>query len=213
MNQTRFTRGTTVALAMFAAATLGACKGKDQYANDSARAANDSAAGRIDTTHRVDSLAAPAAAGGWTTASILTYVVVADSDEIREGTLVAKKATNPEVKAFGRQLVADHRAGLSEATALAGKMNVTVDTTSDNAKDLMNQNRDDLKDLNETAAGADWDKKFLDKAINDHQHVLDKLQDAAKNTNDAELRTALEKYSGKTQQHLTKAQDLKAKLK
>lgn len=216
MNQTRLTRGVTVALAMLAAAALGACKGKDQYAaNDSARAANDSAAGRIDTTHRADSLAPrdTTVGGGWTNASILAYVMVVDSNEIREGMLVEKKATNPQVKAFGRQLVADHQAGLRETKALASKMNVTVDTANDKPKDLRNQNRDDLKDLTDSKAGADWDKKFLDKAINDHQHVFDKLQDAAKNTNDAELRAALEKTAGKTQQHITKAQDIQAKLK
>jgi len=42
--------------------------------------------------------------------------------------------------------------------------------------------------------------------------VLDKLQDAAKNTNDADLRGGLEKATGKVQEHLTKAQDLKTKL-
>jgi putative membrane protein len=90
---------------------------------------------------------------------------------------------------------------------------VTFDSTSGPAKDLMNSHRDDLKDLNDTKAGADWDKKFLDKAIDDHQHVLDKLQDASKNTTDPELRASLEKTTGKVQEHLTKAQDLKAKMK
>ena len=45
--------------------------------------------------------------------------------------------------------------------------------------------------------------------IDDHQAVLDKLQDAAKNTTDANVRSALEKATGKVQQHLTKAQDIK----
>lgn len=211
MNQMRFSRGFTVGLAMLAAAALGACKGKDQYAtNDSLRAANDSAAGRVDTTHRADSVAA--ANNGWTPVAIVSYLIVSDSDEIAEGKLVQKKATNAQVKAFGRTLVADHQAGLSEAKSLASKMNVTFDSTTDAARDLRNTHRDDLKDLNETKAGADWDKKFVDKAIDDHQHVLDKLQDASKNTTDPELRATLEKTTGKVQEHLTKAQDLKAKL-
>jgi putative membrane protein len=175
---------------------------------------NDSAAGRIDTTHRADSVAAntAAATNGWTPVAIVSYLMVSDNDEIKEGTLVEKKATNSQVKAFGRQLVADHKAGLAESKSLASKMNVTFDSTADNAKDLMNQNRDDLKDLTDSKAGKDWDNKFLDKAIDDHQHVLDKLQDASKNTNDPQLRAALEKTTGKVQEHLTKAQDLKTKL-
>jgi|SwirhirootsSR3_FD_contig_51_4597084_length_690_multi_3_in_0_out_0_1 putative membrane protein len=217
MSHTIITKGFTVGLAMLAATTLGACKGKDQYAaNDSAKAANDSAAGRVDTTRRDTVAAAPATAnntsGGWTPVSILSYVITSDNGEIREGTLVEKKATNAQVKAFGRQMVSDHRAALSEMKSLASKMNVTVDTTTDAAKDMANQNRDDLKDLNDTKAGADWDKKFLDKAIDDHQHVLDKLQDASKNTTDAQLTAALTKASGKVQEHLTKAQNLRAKM-
>lgn len=216
MNRMRFSKGITVGLAMLAAAALGACKGRDQYsANDSAKAANDSAAGRIDTTHRADSIAAAKTANnsGWTPVAILSYVMASDNGEIREGTLVQKKATSPAVKAFGRTLVTDHKAGLAEAKSLASKMNVTLDSTSDNAKDLINHNNDELKDLNEAKAGADWDKNFLDKAIDGHQHVLDKLQDASKNTTDPEIRAALEKATGKVQEHLTKAQDLKAKMK
>src|SRR6185503_13366692 len=145
-----------------AAVALGACKGKDQYANDSARAANDSAAGRVDTTHRADSVAAANANNGWTPVAIVSYLMVSDSNEIREGRLVEKKATNAQVKAFGRQLVTDHQAGLAEAKGLASKMNVAYDSTNDNAKDLLGKGRDDLKDLNDAKAGKDWDKKFLD---------------------------------------------------
>lgn len=208
------TKGITVGLAMLAATTLGACKGKDQYANDSAKAANDSAAGRIDTTHR-DTVAAnnPPANSSWTPVAVLSYVIASNNGEIREGTLAEKKATNPEVKAFGRLLVSDHRSGLSEAKGLASKMNVTVDSTSDAAKDAIDHSRDELKDLNEAKAGADWDKNFLDKTIDDHQHVLDKLQDASKNTTDPQLTAALTKTSGKVQEHLTKAQALRAKMK
>jgi putative membrane protein len=214
MNRMKFTRGITVGLAMLGVATLGACKGKDQYAaNDSAKAANDSAAGRIDTTHRDTVAAAPAPANtSWTPVATLSYLIVGDNAEIREGTLVEKKATNPQVKAFGRMLVSDHRTGLNEMKSLAAKMKVTPDSMSDAAKDLANKDNDDLKDLNDTKAGADWDKKFLDKAIDDHQHVLDKLQDASKNTTDPQLTAALTKASGKVQEHLTKAQNLRAKM-
>jgi hypothetical protein len=47
--------------------------------------------------------------------------------------------------------------------------------------------------------------------IDDHQKVLDKLQDAAKNTTNADLRRA-RKATGEVQQHLTKAQDIKTNV-
>ena len=108
-------------------------------------------------------------------------------------------------------MVAEHRALLAEAKSMATKLSATADTAADAVRDLMNHARDQVKDLTEKAAGADWDKDFINKMIDDHQKVLDKLQDAAKNTTNTDLRAALEKATGKVQQHLTKAQDIKSK--
>lgn len=204
-----------IALAVVTASGLGACKGRES-------AAYDSAAGRVDTTtpaasmRRPDSLSATTPGtttpSKWSDSSILGYVDAANSDEIRLGQLGEKKATNSKVKAFAREMVTDHRALTSEAKSLAKKLATAVDTAADAARDLLNHGGDQIKDLTDKAAGADWDKDFMDKMVDDHQKVLDKLQDAAKNTTNADLRAALEKATGKVQQHLTKAQDIKANV-
>ena len=93
----------------------------------------------------------------------------------------------------------------------ARKHNIAPDTAQDDVRGLMNDSRDHIKDLGDKAAGADWDKSFLDDEIDGHQKVLDKLQDAAKNTTNADLRAMLVKASGKVQEHLTKARALKEK--
>jgi putative membrane protein len=210
----------TTALIAFSVVTasLGACKSNNSAA-DTAAARTDSAAGRVDsaahtTAARTDSAVRADSAknntrSGWNDQSILGYTWAANTGEVRLGQLAEKKATNAKVKAYAREMVADHRTMESEAKTLAGKVKATADTTADNAKDLLNHGRDELKDLTDKAAGADWDKNFIDKMIDDHQHVLDKLQDAAKNTTNPDLRAALEKATGKVQQHLTKAQDIK----
>ena len=177
---------------------------------DSAAAVRTDSAGGALATH--DS--ANAARGGWTEPGILGYATAANVGEIAEAKLAEKKATNPAVKAFARQMLADHEMLLKDGQTLAAKLNAKPDTTTGAAHDLVNDSHDELKDLNDKAAGADWDATFIDKEIDGHQKVLDKLQDAAKNTNDADLRAALEKATGKVQEHLTKAQDIKAnKLK
>ena len=199
-------RSVTAALAVTAVAALGACK-KSEYANDTAAARRDSAAGAMaDTTHR-DTL--NMARGGWTPASIFGYTVAADSGEVQLGKLAQKKATNPAVKAFAREMVTDHTAMLKADHTLGTKLNATWDSTANNVGDVLNHTRDAIKDLTDKAAGADWDGDYIDKMIDDHQSVLDKLQDAAKNSNDADVRAALEKATGKVQEHLTKAQDIK----
>jgi putative membrane protein len=166
-------------------------------------AAADTLAGRTDT-----GVNAPKR-GGWTDASILGFTAAANGGEIEEGQLAEKKATNAAVKAYARQLVADHRALLNEGKSLGSKLNVTADTTADDVRDLMKDGRDEIKDLTDKKAGADWDEDYIEKQIDGHKKVLDKLQDAAKNTTNPELRAAIEKATGKVQQHLTKAQDIK----
>lgn len=204
-------RSATAALAVAAVAALGACK-KSEYANDTAAARRDSAAGAMaDTTHR-DTLKRDTtnmARGGWSPASIIGYTVAADSGEVQLGKLAQKKATNPAVKAFAREMVTDHTAMLKADHSLGTKLSVKWDSTANNVGDVLNHTRDAIKDLTDKAAGADWDGDYIDKMIDDHQSVLDKLQDAAKNTTDADVRAALEKATGKVQEHLTKAQDIK----
>jgi len=154
---------------------------------------------------------AGATGGAWSPAQILGYASAANSNEIAEAKLAQTKAANAQVKAFARQLVTDHQAMLREGQTFAKQHNVTPDTASGDAADLAKDARDKLKELNDKAKGADWDKDFLDEQIEDHKEVLNHLQDAAKNTNDTALQQMLTKASGKVQEHLTKAQALKDK--
>jgi putative membrane protein len=205
----------TVAIAVAATTAIAACSKSKEYA-DTTAARRDSAGGAMvnradsmhpDTLHR-DS--ANVARGGWTEGSIVGYTVAADTGEIALGRLAEKKATNPAVKAFAREMVTDHTAMLKADHALHGKLKATLDTAADPVRDISNGARDAIKDLTEKKAGADWDKDYIDKMIDDHQKVLDKLQDAAKNTSNTDVRSALEKATGKVQEHLTKAQSIKA---
>ena len=199
-----------------AALALSACKAGERRAADSAIGARTDTAmskvgAAVDTAvKRVDSAAGSVfKRGGWTDASILAFANASSAGELRESQLATRKATNPAVKAFARQLVADHRSLVNEGKALATKLKVTPDTTDDDVRDVVKHAEDDIKDLTDKTAGADWDKQYIDNQIKDHKDVLDKLMDAAKNTTNPELRTALEKATGKVQEHLTKAQALK----
>jgi putative membrane protein len=211
MNTIHFRTSATVALAVAAVAALGACSKKGEYANDTT-ARNDSAAGAMaDTMHR-DTLnrdTTHMTTGGWTPASIVGYAATADTSEIILGRLAEKKATNPAVKAFGREMVTDHSAMLKADRELGKKLNATWDSTTNNVGDALNHARDEVKDLTDKAKGADWDGDYIDKMIDDHQSVLGKLQDAAKNTTDTSVQNALAKATAKVQEHLTKAQAIK----
>jgi putative membrane protein len=133
----------------------------------------------------------------------------ANSGEINEGRLAERKATNPAVKAFARQMVADHSAMLTEGKSFASKNNIRPDTTKDDVTDLKKDSRDLVKDLTGKKAGKDWDEDYIEHEIDGHKKVLDKLQDAEKSTTDPQLKTMLTKAVSKVQEHLTKAEDIK----
>ena len=194
-----------------AAAALGACKKSSEYASTSDTGAMkiDSAAGRTDTTAAM-SLPSDSGTpkGKWADASVLGFVTVANNGEIVIGKLGERMATNPAVKSYAKLIVSDHQKLLADAKALATKVSATADTTVGDARDFANHANDELKDLSAKAKGADWDKDFINDMIDDHQKVLSQLQDAAQNSQNATVRSALEKASGVVQQHLTKAQDI-----
>jgi putative membrane protein len=203
----------TTSLALCVAA-LGACSKADNAA-DTAAARTDSAAGRVDSSANAmgDSASRAAnAAGSWTNDHIFGFAHNANNGEIALGKLASTKATNSQVKAFAAQMVKDHQAMMSEAHALMGKVNATADSTWGDAKDLADDGAEKLKELTDKTKGADWDKNYIESQVDIHQRVLDKLQDAAKNNTNADITAALSKTTAKVQEHLTKAQSIKAGL-
>jgi putative membrane protein len=210
-------RSTVRTLAAFGAVAVitVACRKNDEYA----AARNESAAGRVVTP--ADTTTKPVtSSNGWTEESILAYLRQANIDEIATNKLAAKKATASSVKQFARKMEADHQAGLKEVDAMMGKANLPKDSTKLSAdtlhplaNDVVKKHRDEVKDLTDKKAGADWDKDYINMQIDEHKDVLDKLSDAAKNTTNKDLQALLVKMTGAVQEHLTKAEAIKAQLK
>jgi putative membrane protein len=122
------------------------------------------------------------------------------------------KATNPQVKAFAQQMVRDHQGMLNDTQRLAAKLGTVLDTTADAASDLGSDARDELRKLAGKASGREWDEDFMETMVEGHEKVLDHLQEAAKNTNVAEVRSALDTAAATVQTHLARAREIKAKI-
>jgi putative membrane protein len=195
--------------AVVALGAVTACKPKDRAADTTAAMTADTTAAAAGAA--ADTMSANVANNGWTDAQILAFAAAADSAEIAEGRLASTKGTNAQVKQFARQIVSDHQAMLKEWRQFASAHNITPDTTKNDIGDLRNDAREELKELTDKKAGADWDEEYLDNQVDDHKDVLGKLQDAAKATKDTALQAMLTKAAGKVQEHLTKAQALKEK--
>jgi putative membrane protein len=205
---TRYGRQCMIALS--AATLLVACKPKENATTDTSTAAGAVATGSDSANRaRTDSTTMAANNGGWTDGQILAFAAVANRSEISEGKLAETKATNAKVKAFARQMVADHTAMLNEGTSFAKKNNIKPDSTKSDVVDLQKDAIDETHDLQTKPKGNDWDKNFIDKEIDGHKKVLDKLQNAQNATTNPQMKDLLTKATAKVQEHLTKAQAIK----
>jgi len=205
---------TKLSLALLCAGAVSACSKADRTA-DTVAARTDSAAGRVDSATNAmatDSANRANASSSWTNDHIFGFAHNANNGEIALGKLASTKATNSVVKSFGAQMVKDHQAMMGDAHALMSKVNATVDSTWDDAKDLAGDGAEKLKELTDKEKGADWDKNYIESQVDMHQRVLDKLTDAAKSSTDTSITNALTKTTAKVQEHLTKAQSIKAGL-
>ena len=145
-----------------------------------------------------------------TDAQIASIVVTANQVDIDAGKLAASKATSPEVKAFGQQMVTDHSGVNKSATELVTKLNVKPEDnpTSQSIASGGEQNVANLK----TLKGAAFDKAYIDQEVTIHKAVLDLADKANGDTENAELKALIEKAKPTIQKHLDKAEELQEKL-
>ena len=150
-------------------------------------------------------------AQGVTDAQIASIVVTANTVDIDAGKLAESKATDPQVKAFGRQMVTAHMGVNKSATELVTKLKVTPEdnATSMSLKSGGENNVKSLEQLN----GAAFDKAYIDHEVAYHEQVLDAVDKTlipgAKN---AELKALLVKVRPAFVAHLEHAKHLQMTL-
>ncbi len=158
-------------------------------------------------------LCAPAGARaqGVTDAQIAAIVVTANQVDIDAGALAAKKGSNADVKAFGKQMVTDHTGVNKAATDLVTKLKVTPESnpTSESLKEGGAKNVAALEAL----SGAAFDKAYIDHEVAYHQQVLDALDKTLiPSAQNAELKALLVKVRPAFVAHLEHARQIQASL-
>jgi putative membrane protein len=154
-------------------------------------------------------IAGSAQAQAPTDAQIAAIVVTANQVDIDAGKLAESKATNADVKAFGKQMVTDHTGVNKQATALVTKLKVTPEDnpTAQSLKKGGEENVDNLK----TLSGKAFDKAYIDHEVAYHQQVLDALDKTLiPNAQNAELKALLVKVRPAFVAHLDHAKKLQA---
>jgi putative membrane protein len=200
----RYAMVSTVAACM----VLAACQKKGDIAtSDTTVAPAPVAATGMDTT--ASGGAVSTTRSDWTDGQIFGFASAASAAEIQAAHLAERKATTPAVKSFAKLMITDHTKMLSDGRALAKKLAITPDSTKSDVSDLQKDANDGLKDLNDKKAGKDWDEDYIEKQVDAHQKVLDKLQDASKGEANPQMKDMLSQAIGKVQEHLTKAKNIK----
>ncbi len=125
--------------------------------------------------------------------------------EVVLGEQIAKKATDPDVRAFAAKMVADHSKANEELKQLAAKKGFTMPAQLDE------DHRESIEELTKLS-GPELDRKYIDEMVDDHEDDVDEFRDAAKDAKDPEIRA----WAGKTlrvlEGHLAEAKRLKERL-
>jgi len=157
-------------------------------------------------------VSAPALAQQPTDAQIASIVVTANQVDIDAGKLAEARGASAEVKAFGKQMAADHARVNASAVALVTKLKVTPEDnpTSKALKAGGDKNLAALEGL----GGAAFDRAYIANEVAYHQQVLDAVDTVlipgAKND---ELKALLVKVRPAFVSHLEHAKRVQAELK
>ena len=167
---------------------------------------------------------APAARDGATAGTSGTNQNNADREFIREqlamgerevelGRLAAQKGTHPEVKRFGEMMVKDHQMAGQELKQIMSQ--ATTGTSGDTAAragdDKAEEHREQLEEFRKLS-GREFDKKYIDQMVEDHQKTVDALENKAENANNAGVKQWASKTLPKVQQHLERAKTIQETL-
>ena len=197
-----------LAAGLVAVGALAACNSSNRKAGSeqSQAASADSSA---DTAAK-SSTPAPAPQGGLTDANIVALLDAANKADSSAGALAAKKATNAEVKAFARLMMSEHHALRAAGQALAKQLG--VEPKAPERDPLAPYVANEIRTLQSTAKGAEFDRVYIDNEVSVHQAVLDLANQARVTTQTPQLKELIEKAVPVIRKHLDQATELQKKL-
>lgn len=125
--------------------------------------------------------------------------------EVQLGQLAAQKASNPDVKAFGQQMVDDHSKANDQLKSVAAQENMTLPTTLDSKEQSLYNKLQGL-------SGADFDKMYVKSMVKDHQEDVKEFQKEADKGKDPQIKNFASQTLPVLQQHLSKIQSIESNL-
>jgi putative membrane protein len=126
--------------------------------------------------------------------------------EVELGKLAADKASNSQVKDFGKRMQQDHSKANDELKKLASDKGVQLSATLDKK----HQSKvDKLAKL----SGAEFDRKYIDAMVDDHKDDVKKFQKEADKGKDADVKKWASQTLPTLKEHLQLAQNTEKQVK
>jgi predicted outer membrane protein len=134
--------------------------------------------------------------------------------EIQMGKLAKKNGQAKQVKAYGDMLIKDHSLADKQVVAVAKKhkIDLTMPAPKDEAEQADMQAKMDAMARLETLKGDEFDREFAKMMVEDHQKAVTMLEGTLTSTQDAKVRTLIEKVLPVIKEHLRVAEGINKKV-
>jgi putative membrane protein len=176
--------------------------------SDSAQAAKDSNANKMDSTGAGTTTATPSIPPSVSKADQQFAVDAADAGmtEVQAGQIAQQKGMAKDVKEYGAMMVKDHTAAGDKLKTIAASKNITLPSALSSD---MQKNIDDLQ----KKEGKDFDKAYVNMMVSDHKKVISKFEDESKNGSDADIRSFADSTLHTLRHHLDEAEKCNKMMK
>ena len=133
--------------------------------------------------------------------TFLTEADEGNTAEIAASKMALKKSQNPDVRAFAQQMITDHMKLRADTAPFDQKMGVMTPQPLNPEHQAAAQQLSSL-------SGAEFDKAYIQTMDQDHHKTLAKFQNEIATTQNATLKTTVQKGADVVQQHTAMADRL-----
>lgn len=139
-------------------------------------------------------------------AQFLVDVAEINIEEIQLGQLAQSKSTKKEVKDLGKMMEDEHTKALNEIKELATKKGISIPTTAtSDVQDAYNK----LSDKKET----EFNEEYCDMMVKGHKDAIDKVEKAATESKDEEIKAWAMETLPTLKKHLDHAMTCQGSIK
>lgn len=125
--------------------------------------------------------------------------------EVKLGQLAADKATSPDVKAFGQQMVDDHTKANNDLKSTAESENMTLPTD-------VNAKQQAMYDKLSKMSGSAFDKMYVNAMVKDHEEDVKDFQKEANTGQDSKIKDFASTTLPTLQGHLSKIKSIQSSM-